>query len=911
MRLASVSLNFDTFKQNSVIIIDNDYIHVEIFYLPLLPAHIQILPKHFGVALAFVLISQVSWARHVAGGELMYTYLGPGSSNSERYLITLRLFRDCDTDGPPLQSELVNVGIYLNDLLFQSINLPLDGGVNTISLNTAAIPCLVGSVSVCYETANYTATVELPRTSTGYTLARLGCCRINNILNIGGNSSNIGSTYIAKIPGTIILPGGGNSSPVFNVRDTALVCASKNFNLDFGATDPDGDMLTYSFCDGFTAPNGSSNQPPPTALSLVPLPYSFPYSGDMPLGDAVFINSTTGQINGIAPPQGQYVVCVCITEWRNGKAISQHRKDFILKVQDCDIVDAQLPDKIISCDDFNVFFENQSTSSAITGYVWNFGDGNTSTSPFINYTYADTGRYKATLAVTGPMGCSGKDSTEVIVYPGFRPGFRFNGSCFQTPYSFFDTSSTVYGFVNSWRWDFGDPNSNTDISTIRNPTYQYTAPTVANVKFVVTNSKGCIDSVTKPITILDKPLITLPFSDTLICSIDTLQLFASGNGNFSWLPNQFILNANSAQPFVFPKDTTQYIVTLSDNGCINSDTVTVNVLDFIAVDAGADSTMCITDTITLHPSSEALGYVWSASSGEVVQPVKFPQVVPNQSTMYYVTANLGKCQAKDSVYIKAVPYPIANAGNDVSICYGSRGQLNAQITGRTFNWSPASTLLNPNSLQPIVGPVRNTIYTLTVSDTIGCPKTVTDEVQVIVRDPVTIQVVKDTAVVINQPLQLIARSNYDNGTSFQWTPAFGLNNAFISNPVAMFNASTNDSIVYTVRATIPEGCFAEAKVNIKVFKTEPEIFVPTAFTPNNDFKNDVLKAIPVGIKKFYYLRIYNRWGQMVFQTNDALKGWDGTLMGNKQESGTYVFATEGIDFTDKLIFRKGTVVLIR
>jgi gliding motility-associated-like protein len=848
----------------------------------------------------------------VAGGELMYTYLGVGSAaNSEKYRITLRLFRDCQTDGPSLQSETVNVGIYLNDQLFQSVFLPLDGVVNTLSLNTAAIPCLVGSVNVCYETANYTATVDLPRTSTGYTLARLGCCRINNIINIGGSSSNIGSTYMAKIPGSIILPGGGNSSPVFNLRDTALVCARKNFNLDFGATDPDGDSLTYSFCDGFTAPNGSSNQPPPQSLSLVPLPYSSPFSGDAPLGSDVGINRVTGQINGVAPAQGQYVVCVCITEWRNGVAISQHRKDFILKVQDCDIIDAQLPASIISCDDFNVFFENQSTSSAITGYLWSFGDGATSTAPFITHTYADTGRYKATLSVTGPAGCNGKDSTEVIVYPGFRPGFRFIGSCFQTPYSFIDTTTTVYGFVNSWRWDFGDVNSTVDVSTQRFPSYQYTAPATVNVKLVVTNSKGCIDSVLTPIAILDKPTITLPFSDTLICSIDTLPLIAIGTGNFSWQPNQFIINANTSTPLVFPKDTTQYIVTLSDAGCINKDTITVNVLDFITVDAGADTSICLSDSITLHPTSAALGYIWTNSSNTQQSTQKNPEVAPTGNTMYYVTANLGKCQDRDSVLIKTIPYPTANAGNDIAICYGSRGQLNASITGTIFRWSPTSTMLNSNSLQPIVGPTTTTQYLLTVSDTLGCPKQVTDAVEVLVRTPVQLFAGNDTAVVINQPLQLSVMSNYDNGITYQWSPSIGLSSSSIANPVGLYSALVNDSIVYTVKGTIPEGCFAEDKITIKVFKTAPDIFVPTAFTPNNDFKNDVLRAVPVGIKQFLYFRMYNRWGQMIFQTTDAQKGWDGNINGLLQTSGTYIFTTEGIDYTGKIIFRKGTTVLIR
>ena len=96
-----------------------------------------------------------------------------------------------------------------------------------------------------------------------------------------------------------------------------------------------------------------------------------------------------------------------------------------------------------------------------------------------------------------------------------------------------------------------------------------------------------------------------------------------------------------------------------------------------------------------------------------------------------------------------------------------------------------------------------------------------------------------------------------------------------------------------------------------MFKTGPDIFVPSAFTPNGDGRNDVLKPIPVGIKTFDYFKVFNRWGQLVYVTGEVGKGWDGNVNGTRQQSGTYVYVTQGIDYTGKIIFRKGTVVLIR
>jgi gliding motility-associated-like protein len=87
--------------------------------------------------------------------------------------------------------------------------------------------------------------------------------------------------------------------------------------------------------------------------------------------------------------------------------------------------------------------------------------------------------------------------------------------------------------------------------------------------------------------------------------------------------------------------------------------------------------------------------------------------------------------------------------------------------------------------------------------------------------------------------------------------------------------------------------------------------VPSAFTSGNDGRNDVLKAVPVGIKKFKSFIVYNRWGSQVFYTTDPNKGWDGKLHGIIQSTGVYVWTAEGIDVKGKVIKRKGTVTLIQ
>ncbi len=864
--------------------------------------------KRYFFIVIFSLFAFQANALHVAGGELYYEYMGPGTPGYSNYKITLRLFRDCHSNGPLLENEVVLVGVYENNIkLPPNLELAREGPIRTISLNTAAFPCLVGNVSVCYQIALYSTTLTLRDNTDGYTLSRLGCCRVDNISNLAIPVS-VGSNYVTYIPGKLSLPSGHNSSPQFNVRDTALVCANKPFVLDFGAKDPDQDSLTFSFCDAYSSGGRNNNAAPSDVLQLTSLPYLFPYSGASPLGPSVTINYTTGIISGIAPPEGQYVVNVCVTEWRNKKAFSQHRKDFILKVQDCDIIKADLPDKIIQCRDSVVHFENQSTASGIQSYLWTFGDkaNHTSSYPVADFHYPDTGRYMATLTVTGPNGCIGSDTTQVSVYPGFFPAFSISGGCYLTPFQFTDKTSTRYGTVNSWKWDLGDTTTYADTSLLQYPVYTYAIPSTKKIRLLVTSSKGCIDSSFQDLIVRDKPLLRLPFHDTLICNIDTLAIPVSDTGNFSWQPNYNILFPDSSKPLVFPKDTTQYIVTLNDHGCINKDTVTINVLSFIKVSLGNDTVICRTDNLLLTPVSEALQFRWTSNTGLPVQPVKNLRVTPLVNTQYYIIANLGKCEDRDTIQVNVAPYPVANAGRDTLICFGSRLQINGNVVGSSISWTPTGSLLNFHTANPVAGPTRTTAYILRVSDTLGCTKTASDTVVVKVAPIVIANAGNDTVALPYQPLQLEA----SGGERYIWSPELFLTNPSIPNPVATLDDQT-DSIRYMVRVYDQNGCYADDDLLIRIYKTGADILVPSAFTPNGDGKNDLLRPVLRGIAKLQYFRVYNRWGQLVFSTGGDGIGWDGTYNGSKQPAGTYVYATQGTDYQGKMLFRKGTAVLIR
>jgi len=307
----------------------------------------------------------------------------------------------------------------------------------------------------------------------------------------------------------------------------------------------------------------------------------------------------------------------------------------------------------------------------------------------------------------------------------------------------------------------------------------------------------------------------------------------------------------------------------------------------------------------LQVNSQALQYRWTNDAGQFVSDQKNPRLQPTRTTQYFVTANLGKCEDKDNVRIVTIPYPSVNAGMDTSICFGNAVMLNAKIVGSSFRWSPSLNMIQSNTLTPLITPASSKTYYLTVSDTLGCNKSVTDSVQIAVIPKPLVFAGRDTAVSINQPLQL----NATGATNYRWTPSTGLSDAGIANPVAIFNNGI-DSILYRVRGS--NGiCFGEDSIKVMIFQNGPDLYIPSAFTPNADGRNDILKPIPVGIAQLNYFALYNRWGQLIYKTSAIGAGWDGNYNGEPQPAGTYIFQAEAKDITGKTIYKKGTAVLIR
>ena len=1112
--------------------------------------------KYLIVSILSLLSFQEILANHTKGGWMYYEYLGHGIIDPAklRYKIGLNLYIDCSSIliEPTWNFSFFNGAAPYTFIQDIAVNAAPDYSINGCTSTVTCYPCLDVVPVRCYKIINYETVVELAPSAEGYIISKQRCCRVMGIINIP-NSSGFGETFTIKIPGLNNGPTASmNTSPVFIFKDTAVVCANNPFALNFTATDADADSLSYSFVAAY---DGSNNASPgwPNTTTADPPPYNnvlynLPYSGTQPLGISVTIDPVTGLISGTAPPTGEYVICVLVKEYRNGLYIAESRKELHLRTAPCIPLIASSNFNSITCDGFTVDFQDNSNGNP-TSYLWNFGDpasgaANTSTLQNPSHTYSDTGIYLVKLKISINGQCSDSITRPLAVYPGFLPGFITSPTlCVGAPIQFTDTTYSRYAPVNSWRWDFGDLSTLADTSHLQNPLYTYNAAGIYTIQLIVTNTKGCRDTLYRDIEINVNPLVTLFPRDTTYCGLDSLQLTATGTGIFSWVPLTNITGGNTATPLVFPTVPTRYIVTLtSPAGCKSRDSLTITPLndltnaiaanppviceedtltltgtsnhssniswqwtpvatlgtptqaittaypivnttytlttrwgnncvaiatknitvkalanpnagpdafvcsggqsttqlnasggnvyqwtpvtglnnpnianpvasptvptlyvvavgangcpklrtDTVFVDVGTlplltamndtlicnidtiaitttgtgnfvwspnynissttaanplvspdvptwyhvrltdavgchsddsvfidvkdhvtllplrDTSICKTDSLHINTVSDGLHFLWSPNVEIFTATSMRPVILPTQSRVYTVIANIGKCSDTKSISIKVVPYPAADAGPDAFVCTGFSTQLNAS-GGSNYVWNPVTFLNNRFIPDPISKkPTASIRYIVTVTDTLGCPKAVKDTVWVNVYPKVLIGArPRDTSVVEGEPLFISVSTG--NTYSYLWTPSQWLNNPNIGNPIAL----PKDNIRYVVQATSPAGCKSLDTVNVRLYKVDPDMYVPTAFSPNGDGENDIFRPILLGMKELTYFKVYNRFGQLLYSTSEIGKGWDGTFAGKGQDPATYVWMAVGVTYKGEVKKKKGYVVLIR
>lgn len=354
-----------------------------------------------------------------------------------------------------------------------------------------------------------------------------------------------------------------------------------------------------------------------------------------------------------------------------------------------------------------------------------------------------------------------------------------------------------------------------------------------------------------------------------------------------------------------------YTILIKDNlGCSATYPAVVGLTNDLVFTPQRDTVICESKSVQLALVSNGLQYVWTPSRGLSDTTIYNPIANPVVTTQYIVTVTYGRCSAKDTVIVNVNLAPIPDAGDSIFICYGQSATLQPS-GGVRYSWTPSTFLNNPLATNPVSTPTNDITYTLSIlADINGCASLITDSVHIDVTPPIRIDAFPtDTIGYPGDQFQIRAVPTDPDVTFFNWTPRVGLSSYSIPDPIITIGAIGQD-VLYKVEGTTIAGCKGEAYVNVRVYKG-PDIYVPTGFTPNGDGKNDKFLPFPVGMKSYNYFRVYNRWGQLIFSTNKMYTGWDGTIGGKTQPDGIYVWMIEGLTKDNRVITKKGTVMLIK
>jgi gliding motility-associated-like protein len=328
----------------------------------------------------------------------------------------------------------------------------------------------------------------------------------------------------------------------------------------------------------------------------------------------------------------------------------------------------------------------------------------------------------------------------------------------------------------------------------------------------------------------------------------------------------------------------------------------------------SNSPVCIgADVVFDAEEGEGLSYEWHGPNG-YYDNVYYPRVNHTQlkdSGMYYVTVTTtGGCRFEDSTYVKVYGVGAVTAGNDTAICLGEQVQLIGS-NGPVIRWSPANSLSDSTIANPIARPVKTTVYSISVKDNSDCIST--GSVTVTIKNAVVVKAGISGPDFVCRPRDTASFSSKSEGIINEWNWNFG-NGQTSSLEVPQtvnFNINNNETIYNVILAVTDTAGCADIVHHILKIADNCYIAVPTAFTPNGDGKNDFLYPVNAYKARNLIFRVFNRNGQMVYQTRNWMQKWDGRINGLLQQTGVYVWYLEYTDGSNKRISLKGTTTLIR
>jgi gliding motility-associated-like protein len=522
------------------------------------------------------------------------------------------------------------------------------------------------------------------------------------------------------------------------------------------------------------------------------------------------------------------------------------------------------------------------SGSGATTYTWNNGVANgVAFTPTATTTYTVTG--------TTANGCQNTDQVLVTVNP--LPSVNAGSDkviCEGESVTLIATGAANY----SWTPLVTN-------GTAFTPPIGVTTYTVSG-----TDINGCINTDQVLVTSNVLPVINAGI-DQAICFSDAATLSATGGTTYNW-SNSVI----DGVPFT-PVATATYTVTGTDtNGCINTDQVVVSVNPLPIVNAGPDVTVCEGLTVTASGSGAAT-YTWNNG---VLNGVPF---TPAASGVYSVTGtDANGCESTDQLTVNVSPTPLVNfAASATEGCVPLEVTfINTGTVGADCNWtiSNGTTL---NGCGP-VGAVFNadgcSDVTLTVTSNDGCVGSQTIANMICVEDlPIAEFTSNPTNFSTNDPVVNFQNSS-TGATSYLWTFGQNLGTSTQVDPTFDFSGESSNQEVELIALT-PLGC-ADTAYGFVEYLEDIILYVPNSFTPDGDMFNQTFTPVfTSGYDPYNFgMYIFNRWGELIFETHNAEIGWDGTYGGKYVQDGTYSWK---IEFkpknTDDKLVRFGHVTIMR
>lgn len=529
-------------------------------------------------------------------------------------------------------------------------------------------------------------------------------------------------------------------------------------------------------------------------------------------------------------------------------------------------------------------------------YQWNTGQTVPAftVSPFLSCIYDVT--------ATDNNGCSNTASVTVTVLPlPLANAGNDTSVCFGSGVELNASGGVTY----SWQ-----PATTLSNSTIHNPIA--TPQTTTTYTVTVFNTYGC--SLQDHIVVTVNPLPQVSAgSNQSVCLGDSTTLSATGGVSYVWSNGD-----NTQAVSVAPQVNTTYTVTATDIlGCSNTSDVSVTVLPLPMANAGMDTNICPGGTTQLHATG-GISYTWSPSGGLNQINIQNPVASPTMNITYtVVVTDSNGCVHTDNVAVGLYPEPVVYVEPDV---FAGCPPLNVYFTDTASNivswlWNFGDPLSDTSNTSVLSNPshVFNTPGTYSVALTLtsnhGCVKTgfFTNLITVYPKPVASFEPLPPAQSVF-QPVFSFTNNSVD-AVSYLWE--FGDNLQTTSNlfePTYTYDEEGNYTV--TLYVLSQDGCTDTTNEEV-VVKPEYTFFVPNVFTPNEDGLNDYFQGIGRNFKT-YHMLIYDRWGKLIYETDEYSKPWDGRVRNSNEVCpvGVYVYVITVVDFKNRKFIYRGEVTLL-